>query len=240
MNVGDLFQELSSGELRNLYMGAEGTGELKEADKARVVVFANRALSRLFTKFVARRLFVDLVQIADRKVYAIRAEHAQSDASATNTSPRYLLDSVDDPFTDRLIKVIAARPEPTDEVPCPEDVLINDNALGVLKLLAYDKLFFAEPVAAASFELELQMDHPKLSVPPVDTERLEIPPALIEALQVKIAADVYGSMNGAENTNKSAMLDAKFEALVRLVEDQDLLQSTSSAVNDRLFKGGFR
>lgn len=240
MNVGDLFQELSSGELRNLYMGAEGVGELKEADKARVVVFANRALSRLFTKFVARRLFVDLVQIADRKVYAIRVEHAQSDTSISNTAPRYLIDTSDDPFTDRLIKVIAVRPEPTDDVPCPENVLINDSALGVLKLLSYDKLSFAEPVLGASFELELQMDHPKLSVPPMETERLEIPPALVEALQVKIAADVYGSMNGVENTNKSAMLDAKFEALVRSVEEQDLLQSTTSAVNDRLLKGGFR
>lgn len=242
MHVGQLLQELSSGELRNLNMSNGGTGAITEADKDRLVVFANRALSRIFTRFVARRMFVPLVQRASTKTYAIQVEHAVSDTTVGNTADRYLQDTADMPFTDRLIKIIAVRPAPTEDVPEPANLLINDAnayASDAVRMTAYDELRFELPVEGAVYELELQMDHPRLSIPPNENQRINVPPMLMEALQVKIAADVYSSMNGEANIAKARELDAKFEGLVQLVDNLDILQNSTTFSNDRLFVGGF-
>lgn len=239
MNVGDLFEELSAGELRNLYMGSEGTGEIKAADRNRVIFFANRALSRLFSRVVGRRMFLELRQVDGRRSYPIRAVHAVSDETELNTAPRFLIDDVEDPFTDRLIKIIAVRTIPTDPDVCDENVLLNSTGTASARLTSFDTILFPEGVADAGYMLELQMDHPKLSVPALVTEQIAIPPMLSEALQIKIAAGIYGSMNGTENLNKSVLLESQFEALVRTMVDEDLLQSTSADDGDRLHANGF-
>lgn len=240
MNVGDLFQDLSSGELRNLYMGSEGTGIIKIADRDRVIYFANRTLTRLFSRFVCQKFFLELVQIGGRKIYPIQLKYAVSDATVGNTNPRFLIDSLEAPYPDRLVKIIAVKTIPLDEISEPENITLNDTtSTSAVRLLSFDTLQFDKPVAGQRLMLELQMEHPKLLTPADENQRIEVPPMLVEALHLKIAAGIYGSMNGQENVGKSSLLDAQFEGLVQLIEDQDLLQTTTSDDHNRLGKGGW-
>lgn len=241
MNVGDLFSDLSFGELRNLSLAGSGNGSIDEEDKPRVVYYARRALTRLFSRFVVKRMFIYLVQSAERQTYAITPAHTEYNPDPDNTEERYLLGSAEDPFVDDLIKVLSARIVPCDEFPDGLDLILNGVSDGIsAKLLSHNKITFDEPVAGRTIRLELQLDHAKLPLPVDEDALIEIPPILVEALHVKIAAGIYSSMSGEEQANKSTALEMQFEGLCGLIDVKDLTQGSLIDDAGSIRKWGFK
>lgn len=240
MNVGDFLQDLSLGELRNLYVSLDGVGTIADADRDRMVYFANRALTRIYSRFPSRRQFITLKQFDGQTTYPIRKLYTVTDATIGNVANRFIIDSAGEPFAGDLIKIVSVRYMPSDTESDEENLLINGGgARASVKTLTYDTLYFETPIADQTFLLELQLNHPRLTLPADLEEEIIIAPVLVEALALKVAADVYSSMNGADNVGKASVLEAQYEQLAQLIVDQDLLQNSSSDDHTRMSEGGW-
>lgn len=241
MNVGDLFQDLSFGELRNLYLGGEGTGSIIEGDQPRIIYYTNRALTHLFSRFTVKRTFVNLVAVGGRSVYHILPKHAVSDTDPGNAAIRFLEDDLEDPFESGLIKIMSATLLPCEDFPDGLSLVFNASTEGIeLTLLAYDKLKFENLKPGMIVSLELQMDHPRLVIPVNEDQEILVPPMLIEALHAKVAAGIFSSMNGEENIGKANIKEAQFEMFAQIIEMKDLTQSSMQDDAASITLKGFR
>ncbi len=239
MNVGEFFTLLSYGELSNLIIGGEGSGEIPAEHHSRILTLTQHALKGLYSRFAHKIDYVTLRQVEGLHRYDIRKTHAVTDATVGNTSERYLIDSALEPFPGEVVKIVSVRPI-HEEYGLQKDLLINDvSDESELKALSYDQLYFVNPEAGKEFLLEVQLNHPKLTIPANRDEDILLAPVLESALSYKVASRIYSSMNGAENISKAAILDAQYEGVCNLVTLEDLLQVGSTNQGDRFQMGGW-
>lgn len=169
--------------------------------------------------------------------YRLHPQHAVSNTDVGNNAPRYISDSASDPFNENLIKILSVVDISAEK---PIDLLLNDTAdPTAVRTVAYDTLMVKNPMDGQIMEVEYVAAHPSLSIPVDVTETINLVPALHEALELYVAAKVYGAMNGEENRVRALSLMAQYEAVCRLVEEEDILQLTVSDTNTRFTTKGF-
>lgn len=243
MNVGAMLKGLSYGELRHLFVGMDGAGTISDIDRDRMVFFANQALKHIYSRLSHNISYVILRLVEGRTTYAIRPVHAVTNATVGNTNPRFIIDTAADKFTGQVIKIRKVRRivDPLNAEAEELNLLINDEGglTPSVKTLNFDTLYFRKPVANTEYQVELQLAHPELTLPALDSEEIIIAPALEEALLVRIAAAVFRSMNGEENAGKAQRLDARFEECMQVVGFEDLMQDSSSNEDGRITFNGW-
>lgn len=242
MNVADLFSGLSYGEARHLFLGLDGTGEVSDTDKDRIVFFANQALKRIYSRVSHKLHYVMLQLVEGRQLYQIRPIHALSNTDPENTLDRFLIDSTSEPFTGELVKIRAVRlmVDPSNLEAEPVNLLLNTTGRPVVSTTSFDTLRFEEPVADAVYQLELQMAHPKLTIPADPDQEIHLMPILEEALLLKVAASIYGAMNSVDGRTKAQELKNEFEAVMAEVMFEDLAQQSSSHDDDKMARNGWK
>lgn len=106
MKLSEIFRQLSYGELSQLNIGGSGSGVIADADYDRLVGCINLGLTALHTRFPLKRKQLTLQVVPGQEVYYLKPEFTVS--SDTSDEPvRYILDSVDDPFLEDVLKVEA-------------------------------------------------------------------------------------------------------------------------------------
>lgn len=242
MNVEDLFAALSFGELNSLSMALDGSGDIDDLNKSKVIYYANQALTALYTRFPHKRNYVDIELQEDLKRYYLKDEFAVSNTDVANTSPRYILDSVAEPFDRRLSKIVSIY-DPDAECYRNQDLLINDfGAEAAVKTLGYNGFLVNEHITGNVLTVEYQCLHPKLNFKePDDAEEIELAPVLEEALTCRIAAKVFGSMGSEEALVKSQSYMNIYETICQRAEADDTLQTSiaTSYRHDRYKDGGW-
>lgn len=244
MNVEQFFESLSFGELSNLKIGMEGAGSIDPVSQSKVAKFTNHALTQIHSRLPHNRNYVKIRLMETRKKYPLTILHAASDTDVGNTADRFIIDTVEDPFAGNLLKILSVK-EPDDPTTTLVDetkqLTLNDRGSELsVETLRYDTLYFAEPEQDKELLVEYQYKHTPISVGTIVlSEEIDIAPVLEEALELKVAARIYSTMNGEENTAKAARLNQEFESAIALVKQNDLLQLSSSEAHSKLIDRGF-
>jgi hypothetical protein len=240
MTLAEFYRYLSYGELINLSIANDGDGSIVPEAQARIASYTEHALKLLYTRFAHNRHFVILETQEAIKSYQIKSTHAVSDATVGNEAVRFIKDSVDEPFQGNVLKILSLVPIADEENIDPEEVILNDNRNpDTVKFLKYDTLYFKEPVEGKQYVLEYQTGHPAFSLPPDPNQEIELHPVLHDALAKKVAAKVFGTMNGQENLTKSQLLNSEYEDICKMVESQDLLQLSTTHEFKKLTNRGW-
>lgn len=209
MNLADALKALSLGHLAEQAVAGEGTGVMPVASYPRMINRLNTGLLALYSRFPLHTRVVTIATVDGRRTYPLQAKYAQTSASAE--PDKFIQDSVADPFTGDLALVVGVQ----DEDHC--DLPLNDRSHPLSwHLPLADTLVMDYPRTGDSYFVEYRARHPEL---PVDAEESELatiqillPPQLHEALQLHVAASVYGSMSMDGALLKSQKLMAMYEA----------------------------
>lgn len=238
--VSDLFSELSFGELSNLSMSLNASGEIDEIRQGQVIAFANDALTALYTRFPHNTDYVKVTLQDGQNKYYLRTEFAVSDQTPGNLNTRYITDTVDEPFAGRLSKIISIWDKDA-EYYLDEEVVVNDEyASPAVKLLSYDGFYVDEPVADNVYTVKYQALHPLLSIDPaVETENIVLAPVLWQAFKAYVASSIFASIGGEDATVKAATQMNIYEGICIRAEADDTLQKSSSENHDKLREGGW-
>lgn len=228
MNIGDLFQRLSFGELSNLSLAEGGSGFIALDQQDKLVSHANAALTQIYSRFAHKTYYVTFALDAGRETYKVAADDT----------------ALQDPgsFPGSVIKIIGAKilddPATTDDE--SETLGINHRRGNrSIKIGAHDAIRVEDPKDGEILEVEYRGRHRKLTVPADLAEEINIHPALEEALEANVAARVYSSMNGEGNMIKSKDLFNAYEVACAIVSAEDLLNETGIDEFDRLRAAGW-
>ena len=230
MRVSALLASLSYGELRHLYAGGDGSGSLSTSETDRVIHLANRALTEIYTRLAYKRTYVKFQTVLGKTTYAIRKIHALSDTDPSNLAMRFILDSADEPFSGEIVKIRSVRQmnDPADVSFEPVFRSLNDEMPGSIKTLTFDTLLIPDTAPYTIFEAELQMNHPRLSLPADPDQEIELAPFLEGALAAKISEGVFRSMSGEEGPAMAQQQKLLFEEAMLQVQADDLTQQTTT------------
>lgn len=231
MNVGDLFQRLSFGELSNLAMGEDGSGDILSSDKDKLVGHANAVLNELYSRFAHRVEFATVVLQEGVRLYRLAKTYAVTDTTPNNTAPRYITDSLAAPFYGNVIRI--------RDVVIPHDPELGPEPSTEHRLIGHDGIYIPNPVAGLAISVEYQAGHPRLSQPYDEAQEITLIPILEEALEAKVASRIYSAMNGEATVAKSQLLNARYEEICAFVKTEGLLQESSVIPSNRLTKGGW-
>jgi hypothetical protein len=236
MNVTEFVGRLSRGPLSNLSMSNEGDGTIVEAKLPAVIDYLNEGLLKIFTRFDLLEKEVILEQIDGVTRYELDSRYALTKAAENPTLQHYIIDSIANPFTDDLLKVLSVWKAGTvNPIRLP---LNDDNNSCSLFTPKSDLLQVPEPVDAEPLYLIYQARHPILTQDEMEAE-IEIPAVLEEPLLAYVAHKVYFYMNGQEHSQKAAEHLSSYEAGCNEIVETDMVSSslsfTSSKFNDRGF-----
>jgi hypothetical protein len=239
MNVGELFQRLSYGELSNLSLGSDGAGEIESSQQNRIVACTNKALVELYSIFTHNLNCIRVEEQEGLTRYELATRFALSNEDPDDLFPRYIQDSLLEPFAGDVMKIISVEEvyEPPSYVMGVAQPLVQAPEI---RLLGYNKFMVKNPKAGRLLDVTYQVKHPTLSLPADPTEEIHLVPLLEEALEVRVAAMIYHSMNGEENVMKHQSLMARYVQIQQTVKMENLLQEVVIGEPDRLLKSGWR
>lgn len=232
MNVTELFQRLSYGELSNLAIGGEGSGTIPDASKPKLISYLNTALLRLYSKFVLKETYLFLQSYENITHYNLSKKHAQTSAAVTGIV-RYILDTTERPFMDDVIKVTSVHRENGCEL------ALNDvNAEYSLFTPQPLVLQIPKPIATDMITVLYQARHVPIGSTDL-TAVIDLPSVLEEALQLFMAHQIFFHMNGQDNGIKAAGYLKNYEMACQQVTDRDLVNSSVSTTENKFRQRGF-
>lgn len=235
MQVSDLFGMLSTGELSNLAMSANGSGSIALAQQPKLINYANDALLRLYSRFLLKESDV-LIQLYESVTFyhlTPRFSVSYVPANPADSEPvRYLLDSAVEPFTDAILKVLTVYDKFGQQLPLNDEEKHNSVFTPQAKLLQVPN-----PVGGNFLSVRYQQRHAKLQG--VLTEEIYCPDVLVGALTAFIASKVFSHMNTAESNAKAQDFAATYESVCGETTDRDLVNSSISQSNIRFSRGGW-
>lgn len=104
MKLQEIFDHLKAGEFSQLNFGAgQGIVDEDDATMLKVLSHINLGLTDLFTRFELRRRRLQLTLQAGQTSYLLTSKHAENGRAAVD--PKYIIDTVADPFKDDVLLV---------------------------------------------------------------------------------------------------------------------------------------
>lgn len=232
MTLDDLYERLAIGELTNLAI--VNGGVLVEEAKSKVVLYANDALKRLYTRFPLKtdQLFLQPVGWITR--YSLSKVNAKTQQNGDHTRTYYIQDTASEPFSDDVIKVLSVYNRHGFEVPLnkPSDPMSVFTLQPTL-------LQIPHPGDHNILAVMYQAYHPFLTLDETGSP-IQLPEFLMEALTSYIASKVFSHMNGQENVAKSQEFMNTFETICVETEQQDLVTLGTASGSVRFCENGWR
>ena len=104
MTLGEIFEQLTMGELSQISIGGGEQGEITEANYKRIIPHVNLALTALYKRFHLKEGRIKLMLIPGRELYPLVGKHAFATRNSTEVD-RFILDSIASPFPEDLLKI---------------------------------------------------------------------------------------------------------------------------------------
>jgi hypothetical protein len=246
MKLKEVFDQLTYGELSQIFIGGGTAGEIRQADYGKVVAHINLGLTAIYKRFHLKegRFVVELQD--GLTTYQLSSQYCQS-----NTRSRQVVKYIDDtafPFADTLLKVEHVFAESGFEfsVNNPVDKLsINTPSQRVLtvpaEIVAQDPSLVDE-LKTSTLEVVFRANHKKIVVEDNDIEpeeyELELPETHLEPLLFFVASRVHtpAGVGGEDNTGN--MYYQRYELACQALENQNF-QIDKGAQYNRLEKNGW-
>lgn len=234
MLVSELFRRLSFGELSNLSIGSEGSGQISEEGIPKLIKYTNDGLLKLFSRFLLKESSIIVEQVSHITNYHLKRQFAES--SGSNEKYRYIKDLPNSPFQGDVIKILSVvdskgDPRPLNDVENPRSVYTPQP----------DTLQIPRPIACQALGVMYQARHVPLNSDGegILNQDIDIPFFLENALQSYIASLVYSHMNGQENKANSQEHFLKYETDCLDCENKDLVNNTFHTSFQKLEHRGF-
>lgn len=239
MKLRDLVAQLSHGELSSFSFASDNPGSIKAEFLPKVISAINSSLTDLYTRFILSEKELHVLCLANKTQYALRPEFATM--NPTMGVPKYILDTPDYPFTGDLIRILAV----TDEI--GNAATINDVGIrGSLYIPRYDTIQVSDPSNDKLLSVLYQARHSTLIVENPDDiyfdlmeQDIIIPPVLEEPLRIRTACNIFSPMDRKEQAAKVALLEAKYEQLVTMAEQKNLISDATFNTTCKLERRGF-
>lgn len=105
MNLENLYQTLSYGQLSNLAISGDGSGTIIESGQPKIVIAANEALKRLYSKFNLLEKDVLIEQASHITNYHLDKRFAESSYDPDKVNFPYIKDLFNETFEDDVIRI---------------------------------------------------------------------------------------------------------------------------------------
>ena len=236
MNITQLYQELSVGKFSNLAIGLEGAGSIADGKKTSVLLAANEALLRLYTKFALKEstLIIKLVDHLTR--YQLLSKFAQSSIGVSSEPHLYLQDSVEFPFKDDVIRILSVQTDTGLFLP------LNDESDDCSVFTPSGNVLQVPKLTATTVSTYLGVNYQAKHVPLVsgnDSQLIDLPDCLHEALRCYIAYQIYCGMNTQESSAKAQEHLSMYVSLCNDAVDNDLVSTSLSMAGNKFNKRGW-
>ena len=233
MNITELFQDLSFGELATLSLAQDGNGLITDAGKERIIRFANDGLYKLYSRFILKEKDLLLEMVAGVTNYQLILKFAASQAGISGEVTLYIKDLIWEPFQDDVIRILKVFGNCGEELPLNNDSNFYSAFTPQANVL---QITYGQPGDGVS--VGYQAKHPLLTLADL-TQELELPEVLWPALRQWIASRAFGQMQTQEAQGMAANFEQKFEASCAEVVSLDLVYSSTSQTNERFHLNGW-
>ena len=246
MKLQEVFDQLSGGEFSQLSIGGGDVGVIDEGNYSRVLGHINLALTALFSRFTLKEGRLKLALQEGVTTYKLNSAYAVNAVGSTQPV-RYIIDTVDEPFTDDIIKV--------EKVVTDGDYELGLNdASSPVSVFTPTALALRVPEALITgvdwpdeldtefLTLVYRASHPKLSVGtgifrPSAVE-LELPDTHLTPLLYYVASRVHNPVGMNNEFHAGNSYYAKYEAACQQLENKGL-QVDQGEQNTRLERNGW-
>ena len=233
MNVEDFLRRLSLGPLSNLSMANEGNGTIAAAKIPAVISHLNDGLLALYSKFNLLEAELIIEQLETVTSYRLKSEYALTRALEFPANNHYIIDSVNRPFTDDLIKVLRVVADGGNDLP-----LNDDNNLDSVYTPSSHILQVPDPEHQKPLYIVYQAKHPLLADDALAAE-IDIPEVLEEALLSFVAYKIFFYMTGQQNRITANDHLANYVQVLDRVVSEDLVSVAQSHTNSKFNDRGF-
>lgn len=247
MNLQEVFDQLTYGELSQLSIGGNEAGAISASNYNRMVPHVNLALTALYKRFPLKegRLTVELQ--SDRTTYPIQSKYAVSSRSSRE-AVRYIKDSTNSKFLDDIHKIervctsLGFEFSLNDESDPYSMLTPSATVLEVPKAIAEQSVDLPDQLKTQFLVLVYRANHPKIVADGTylepETIQLELPESHLEPLLLFIASRIHTPTGMTNETNMGNTYYTKYEAACQQLEVTNLRVDQGSQ-NTRLQRNGW-
>lgn len=232
MQLNDLFHMLAYGELSNHHIASAGDGTLALAKQPQIIHFCNEGLMRLYTRFMLKEKDCIVELREGLTLYRLTPEYSTIGFDSLLVDAPYIRDTVNAPFQDDVLKVLAVYSNHGDHRPLNDPNNCWSVNTPTTKTLQVN-LTRANEVLAVTY----QAKHPTLDG---TNQEIELPATLHGALTAFIAYKMYFNMNTPESQAISQGHLSMFNNICADTTEADALNLSISGVNTRFNLGGWK
>lgn len=233
MLLHTIFEQLSHGELAQLAIGnKDGAGIVPESYPA-ITAHLNLALTALYKIFPLRMEEAIIQQNQATNLYFLSKQFAVNGGS--DEPVKYLIDTVNKPFIDNVLKIERIVNEEGEEIPLND---INDD--NSIFTPSFNSIQIPDPIDTVTVGVIYRADHTEINPINLDPKTLDvpIPNSLLEPLLFYIASRAYASVPMVDGINQSAGYLNKFEASIQRIKNLDLVNDDEKP-NQKLWNNGW-
>ena len=238
MKLGELFKELSVGELSNLAMSKDGSGTIVDKHHTKLIVYLNTALLEIYTRFPLITKELLIAQTEHITNYHLKRQFALS--SNSDQPHKYIIDINGEPYDGICLRIMSVSDLLGGFIP------LNDESDSRSYFTPQPNILqIPYPINGNVTSVTYQTNHPVILSEGITDgwdkldQDIEIPLFLKGALIHHIAYSVYSHMNGQEQQIKAQEYITLFEDKCSKVEDGDLANATVSTSHSKLLDRGF-
>jgi hypothetical protein len=208
MTLQDIFNWLKYGELAHLGLYDSATGKITDENKPKIISHIILGLRDLHTKFPLKERELAIQQYDHISQYVLKKEFAVTNPDETpNGEPKYIVDSVENPFTGDILRIDQVFDELGNEVPINEP-----SSIFSVFTPAYNVLQIPRAVGENTTFVTYRADHVKIPLEVANPEavEIEIPDSHTQALLFFVASRLFATMNHPEGSPLSGEYQLKY------------------------------
>lgn len=235
--LNDLFEILHHGELRGIEEGGNFPdecgrvfGSIKVDDYPKIISHLNLALINLYTEFPLLEKELLLKQQANRTKYILSSKYAVSNPQATT---KYIIDSVEEPFTDDIIRINSIYNEYGLDIPLNDNVYCES-----IFTPSYNTIQVPNPQEGNLLAVMYRAKHPKIAL---NTEELTTPILLPECFWEAVAFYITSRIHASRASGQelSQLYLSRYYNRLADVRTRNVFGTNVNNTNTKLVSSGW-
>ena len=233
MFLSDIFEQLTQGELSQLYVGKVDEQGIQVCDYPKIVPHVNLAVTELHKRFLLKSGEVVVQQYDQIQRYYLKSKYAQTNLESDEPI-KYIMDSPYQPFEDDVLRIEKVINE------LGEELFINDQTeYWTINTPSFNSIQVPYPEKENQMIITYRANAPKILIPNLvpEEQEVDIPSYLLEPLLFYVGSRAFGSMNSDNNAEGNNYV-AKFEKSCLKISELGLDNEDNTA-NVRLDSAGW-
>lgn len=222
MNLTTIFNALTFGELRAHSIGGVKKGGIQPEDYLEIGQHIDFAMRALYTRFPIVQKELLIKSITGQTEYLLTSEFAEQ--TVPQDPNWYIVDTVEKPFTDDILRVDAVYDQAGYELPIGD---INHTFSVYLPTYRSIQIPFA---AGGNYALIYRAKPVPVNTGDLDEEIL-LPDTLLEPLLSYVAYRVSKARGGEAGITESRISKAEYESQCQEIEKKNVLNTEVSGTN---------